>query len=83
MQMAKRISRHSNEPIAADAPLPFDPRRLYTRKETAEGFRVVPRTVDRWAAQGLITRRAKFNGRSRHLGDDLNQLWQSQLEKTA
>jgi hypothetical protein len=81
--MAKRISRHDTEPTAVDTPLPFDPRRLHTRKETADGFRVVPRTVDRWTAQGLITRRAKFNGRNRYLGDDLNRLWQSRLEKTA
>ena len=83
MIMAKRISDHENEPVAADAPPPFDPRRIYTDKEAAQGFRVVPRTWTRWRAQGLITRRAKFNGRNRNLGADLNQLWSDHLEETA
>jgi hypothetical protein len=81
--MAKRISGHDTESIATATPLPFDARRLYTDNEAAEGFRVTGRTWDRWQAQGLVTRRAKFNGRNRHLGDDLNRLWQSRLEKTA
>jgi hypothetical protein len=58
--MAKRISGRDNEPVAADTPLPFDPRRIYTDREAAEGFRITGRTWDRWCAQGLITRRAKF-----------------------
>ena len=81
--MAKRIPQHDNEPTAVDTPLPFDPRRLYTDREAAEGFRITERTWDRWCARGLITRRARFNGRNRNLGDDLNQVWQSRLEKIA
>jgi hypothetical protein len=77
--MAKRFPRH--ESVAADTPLPFDPRKIYTDREAAEGFRITERTWDRWRAQGLITCWAKFNGRNRNLGDHLNQVWLSRLEK--
>jgi hypothetical protein len=78
--MAKRLSGCDSESVVADSPLPFDPRRLHTRKETADGFRVVPRTVDRWDAQGLIAA-AEINGRKRYLGDRLNRFYQSCLKK--
>jgi hypothetical protein len=67
----------------AATPLPFEPLRVYTREEAAQGFRVTPRTWDRWTAQGKVKGRAQINKRIRHLGADLNQLWEDHLEETA
>ncbi len=57
--------------------------RLLTPGEVATKFRVNPKTVARWAAQGLLARIRTPSGHSRYREEEIRELLQPQPARPA